>query len=728
MPRANSAPGDVSTSGARTFGPTSGSVGLLPPRLRGLGAAWRARDLLTSVALFAAGAIASVALYAASAHEACFREQQAFERRAARLAGSMEAAFAVPLEILHSIPALFQASGSVERHEFAEFTRNALERAPDIYALEWFPSVDAEQRGALVRQARADGLLDFDFRQLDGRGRLVPAFHRREYLPLFYMAPPNAMAMGFDLSADAERVAPAYRARDIGRAVSSPRLRLVEDPENVHSVAFFAPVYEATRPPDTLGERRAQFRGVAAVVFRIAPLMQRSLGEAAPESTRIALVDEQGPEELRILFESPGTFLKDLGGATAFPDRPQTWDASLLSPLPERLLWSRSFRVADRPWRVLMASPLQAPWGDHLATLLGGLALSAVMAGAFFGSRVLARLRLQMRAALRLGQYTVTRELGRGAMGVVYEAQHALLRRRTALKLLDTVDDSVRLKRFEREAQLTSQLTHPNTISVYDYGATPDGRLYYAMEFIEGMTFEALVAKAGPLPPARVVQLLVQVCGALEEAHEVGLIHRDIKPANLMLTCRGTLPDFVKVLDFGLVKSNRAAQEPAAPLTQSRSVMGTPHYLCPEGLMDGHIDARGDLYSLGAVAYFLLTGTQVFLRSTVLAVCADHISSVPEAPSARLGRSLPADLEALVLRCLAKTPGDRPPSARALGEAFLACGLDDRWTAQDARSWWRQYGPESTPRAPTAFPSTAPAEQTVMVDCRDRIDPMRRRG
>ena len=703
----------------------SASDALASVRQHSLGGAWRLRDIVAACSVFAAGAALTVLAYAASVNESCFREQQSFEWRAARIASSMESAFAQPLEILHSVPALFHASGEVERHEFAQFTRSALSRAPDVYAIEWFPLVRASERQAVVERARSDGLANFEFRKVGPDGKLVVVGRQAEHLPLFFMAPPNETALGLDLAAHSDRVAPAQRARDLGHAVSSPRLRLVEDPADVHSVAFFDPVYASPVPPESLKERRASFLGVAAVVFRLAPLVERAVHHAELGETDVTLVDEQGPANLRVLYESRPGIALELAFGAAIPEKPQAWNPSVFAKLPRQLLWSRSFRVADRPWRVLMRAPLAPPWRDRSGILLGGLGLSALLAFALFASRALARLRKQMHAALSLGQYTVTGELGRGGMGVVYEAQHAMLRRRTALKLIHDSGDALRLKRFEREAQLTSRLTHPNTISVYDYGSTPDGLLYYAMEYIEGVTFDALVRQSGPLPAARVIRLLEQVCGALHEAHGVGLIHRDIKPANLMLTCRGAIPDFVKVLDFGLVKESKVDANASADLTQSRMLVGTPHYMCPEGITSGVVDLRGDIYSLGAVGYFLLTGTEVFRGATVLAVCSDHLITPPQAPSSRLGKPLPPDLEAIVLRCLAKAPQDRPQSAHELREALLGCDIPERWTEADANQWWAEHGRKLLPTLEKSSANASTVEQTVVVDCRDRVDAAR---
>src|SRR6185436_15732223 len=234
--------------------------------------------------------------------------------------------------------------------------------------------------------------------------------------------------------------------------------------------------------------------------------------------------------------------------------------------------------------------------------------------------------------------------------------------------------DPLQLARFEREVQLTSELSHPNTIAIYDYGRTPAGVFYYAMEYIEGLTLEQLVERHGPLPAARVVHLLRQVAGALTEAHAAGLIHRDIKPANLMLCKKGGVPDFVKVMDFGLVKNiGPHSTADARPLTLSASTafLGTPSYLAPEAIATpAELDGRADLYALGAVAYFLLTGAPVFSGQSIMEVCGHHLYTPPRPPSELAPGGVPAALEALILRCLAKSANERYSSAEALRVAL----------------------------------------------------------
>jgi serine/threonine-protein kinase len=303
-------------------------------------------------------------------------------------------------------------------------------------------------------------------------------------------------------------------------------------------------------------------------------------------------------------------------------------------------------------------------------------------------------LRERVREALRLGQYTLTEKIGEGGMGVVYKASHALLRRPTAIKLLPPERAGENnLTRFEREVQLTSLLTHPNTVSVYDFGRTPEGTFYYAMEYLDGVDLQSLSDGDGAQDPARVIHLLAQIAGALAEAHHVGLIHRDVKPANVILCERGGTPDVVKVLDFGLVKQMGAPADPTLSGTAGEQIIGTPLYLSPEAIgAPETMDGRSDLYAVGAVGYLLLTGTPPFTGNSVIEVCSHHMLTPPTPPSERLGKPLPADLEALILKCLAKSPSERPSDAAALEALLAACALSGTWTKERASAWWREKG------------------------------------
>jgi serine/threonine-protein kinase len=305
-------------------------------------------------------------------------------------------------------------------------------------------------------------------------------------------------------------------------------------------------------------------------------------------------------------------------------------------------------------------------------------------------SRIIFGLRQQVQQARVLGQYTLHERIGEGGMGEVWRASHALLRRPTAVKLIppERADEQL-LRRFEQEVQSAAQLMHPSTVTVYDYGRTLDGIFYYAMELVRGLDLERLVRGHGALPPARVIHVLEQVCGALAEAHDLGMVHRDVKPANILLSPRVGEHEIAQIADFGLVKDVRASEQSAA-LTSEHAVVGTPLYMSPEALRAPEsVSARSDLYSLGAVAWFLLVGRPPFIGESVVEVCSQHLHVAPPAPSLVLGKRLPVDLEDLVLRCLSKDPEERPSSARELRQQLAACRTEQTWSIEDSERWWR---------------------------------------
>lgn len=331
---------------------------------------------------------------------------------------------------------------------------------------------------------------------------------------------------------------------------------------------------------------------------------------------------------------------------------------------------------------------------------------------AVYGSHRIEVLRRQAAEARKLGQYLLKRRLGAGGMGEVYLAEHVLLRRPCALKLIrpERAGDPKHLARFEREVRATAALTHPNTVQIFDYGRAEDGTFYYVMEYLPGLTLEQVVRAYGPLPPARAVHVLRQLCGALGEAHARGLVHRDIKPGNIMICERGGAHDVAKLLDFGLVIP--PVQGTDEKLTQEGAVPGTPAYLSPEqaGGSD-ELDARSDIYSVGALAYFLLAGRPPFTGRSPTRLLAAHLYEAPQ-PLTDHRPDVPADLEAIILRCLAKDPADRFSDAASLDAALAECRTVGRWTEREAAQWWRA-GPSAGPiedRTAIRFPK--PEEQT----------------
>jgi serine/threonine-protein kinase len=334
---------------------------------------------------------------------------------------------------------------------------------------------------------------------------------------------------------------------------------------------------------------------------------------------------------------------------------------------------------------------------ENTAILLGGLAISVC------GSHAINNLRVEAFEARRLGQYQLGDRIGAGGMGEVYLAEHQLLKRPCAIKLIhpDEASDPTAMARFAREVRTTARLSHPNTIEIYDYGRTEDGLFYYVMEYLRGLSLDELVERYGPLPAGRVIYLLRQACKALSEAHAAGLIHRDLKPANIFAAERGGEHDFVKLLDFGLVKPLSASHDDAK-LSREGSVAGSPLFMSPEQTLGEPTDFRSDLYSLGAVAYFLLTGFPPFPGESASRVMIAHARD-PVPPLTHHRPDTAADLERVVLRCLAKRPEDRYPDVESLDQALASCSDAGAWGAQQAALWWREH-----PRKPSTL-----AEETL---------------
>ena len=369
---------------------------------------------------------------------------------------------------------------------------------------------------------------------------------------------------------------------------------------------------------------------------------------------------------------------------------------------PEAMAWlGRGWRRSTTP-RVWLFS-------------FDAMILLILAVGSAFGARTISRLRRQVAEARQLGQYRLRRRIGAGGMGEVYLAEHQLLKRPCAVKLIRPGDvaDPKALERFEREVRLTATLSHPNTVEIYDYGRAEDGTYYYVMEYLPGLSLAELVERHGPLPPARAVYLLRQVCGALREAHAAGLIHRDIKPSNIFAARRGGMDDVAKLLDFGLVRP--AATARAAHLSEEGQILGTPLFMSPEQATGGReLDERSDIYSLGAVAYYLLTGRPPFDEDG-RDRGADRARPRPGGAAVAGRPGIPEDLERVVLRCLAKDPAERFPDAEALERALGECACAGDWDRERAARWWRDADP-----CPGDIRLIPPSENRARRDVRNR--------
>jgi len=342
-------------------------------------------------------------------------------------------------------------------------------------------------------------------------------------------------------------------------------------------------------------------------------------------------------------------------------------------------------------WRFIMEVVGWEQRSDMAMMVLFGVLISIT------GSSIISGLRTEVIAARQMGQYRLTELIGKGGMGEVWKAEHALLARPAAVKLIrpEVIDPDnpakaeAMIRRFEREAQTTALLRSVHTIELYDFGITDGGDLYYVMELLDGIDLETLVNKHGPIAPARARYLLLQVCDSLAEAHENGLVHRDIKPANV-LSCRmGMQHDFVKVLDFGLAKHREAQFDPEdIKLTTEGMVIGTPAYMPPETVTRGISDARSDIYALGCVIYWMLTGQLVFEGAHAMSMVVRHVQEMAPSPSKHSKLAIPVGFDRIVALCLEKDPADRPQSAAELADMLRECEIDEDWGEAEAKAWW----------------------------------------
>lgn len=426
--------------------------------------------------------------------------------------------------------------------------------------------------------------------------------------------------------------------------------------------------------------------------------------------------------DIGLVFEVVGAFgiaMSTVWGV--FPEWTGEW-AQEVPGIPWECVWILVFPLLapNTPGKTLLASLAAASTGMltvilskaagltspdvPLIFILGWYLFSTYLCAgiAFVISKAIYRFGKRLTRAREIGSYQLLEPLGQGGMGEVWMARHRMLARPAAIKLIRPealgADDSTRrtvLRRFEREARATAALDSQHTITVYDFGVTQEGAFYYVMELLKGLNLDVLIKRFGPVDPARTVHLLRQVCHSLAEAHERGLIHRDIKPANIY-TCRlGFDYDFVKVLDFGLVKSSGGLEAGASDLTAEGVATGTPAFMAPElALGKTDIDGRADIYGLGCVAYWLVCGQRVFDADTPLATVVAHVQEKPLPPSRRTELPIPATLEQIILACLEKDPADRPQTASALDRLLAGCGLDGQWSREQAEEWWTLHTPE----------------------------------
>lgn len=470
--------------------------------------------------------------------------------------------------------------------------------------------------------------------------------------------------------------------------------------------------------PRTMGTRTNRMTlaiEVSAVAFAVAVYLHARFSGRAPRAKENAGL-------VLMVLNSAGIAMLETWATDPTP-------ATLgqLSWIPIAILLS-AMVMPGRPRPMLMAAMASASmgpvgvWFAHLRgvdvpsvvdTLVMAMPNYSCAVAAVLPSQMFQKMSRRLNEARELGSYELIEELGAGGMGAVWRARHRLLARDAAVKLVraDAMGDTevaaqAQLRRFEREAQATAALTSPYSVRLFDFGQTDDGSFYYAMELLSGRDLESLVREFGPLPPERVMHLLQQVCHSLAEAHERCLVHRDVKPANIFLCRMGRDFDFVKVLDFGLVHVRRADSATAVTetLVTAQALIGTPAYMAPEIILGrDDVDRRADVYAIGCVAYYLLTGTRVFEGSTQMQALIDHVHTPPVAPSERIAGGLPRQVDEIVLHCLRKDPAERPHNASELLATIKAMNLPRVWTNDHARAWWEARLPElSGPLAPSA--------------------------
>jgi eukaryotic-like serine/threonine-protein kinase len=511
-----------------------------------------------------------------------------------------------------------------------------------------------------------------------------------------------------------------------------------EHGETTHETTFWA---AGPLPPDLVRDASRRL-GIASSIFALSfvlawfaappearpagsfPMLDVALATAVALSLAVFIASRLLEDDTALLTDVGLMYEVAFCFMVALAEQWNPWD---LAQAPRGISWVClalvvfPLTVPSTPGKTLLASFLSATTGPvalAIAVAKGNplpspafwlelfLPVYLAAGGAYFLSRIIYKLTRDVTTARQLGSYELIERLGSGGMGEVWRARHRLLARPAAVKLVrpELLGDprlteiaTIR-RRFEHEAQATASLESPHTISVYDYGTTADGTFYYVMELLDGLDLETLVRRFGRLPPERAIHVLRQVCLSLAEAHQRGMIHRDIKPANIYLCRRGIQYDFVKVLDFGLVISDPAAEKKLTRLTAKGFTSGTPTYMAPE-MLDStkQIDARADIYALGCLGYWMVTGELVFDGPSAIKIMAEHASARPKPPSERIGAPLPPDLEDQIMSCLEKEPSLRPSSARELEAMLARCNNADDWTEARAEAWWKSNAPEQTP-------------------------------
>ena len=585
------------------------------------------------------------------------------KERATSISAHLSATLAGPLESLHAVRSLLQTPGrAVSEADFSYFCEQALRRHPEITSIGWFPFVPGDKRAefeALVQKSHPNYRI-----KSPGSETSPTAFL---HIPLTYTSPRNIKALGLDLRTNKEEAERARAAHEQGKVTATDRSQLSEEARGTYGVVTYAPVKNSDWALASGGDHFKD--GVIALTFRLPTLMDGALAHQDMSGVALRLMDPAAAPEKRELM-SVGT----LEGA-----------ARARATIP----------FADRVYELTVGSSGR---GAPLLTI--GAALFVALAGLSWVWIVELRERAQRLSATlaTLGQYRLEEQVASGGMGAVYRARHALLKRPAAIKIAHPDQSATH---FEREVRLHSTLTHPNTVTVFDFGRGEDGTFYAAMEYIEGYDLSRLVERFGPLPAGRAARILLQVAASLEEAHEKGLVHRDVKPSNIMITERGGIRDFVKVLDFGLARGKTAEAGSLHSLSATTVFVGTPGYIAPEIISGARATPASDIFSLGCVAFFLVSGRGPFDDPNQLSSFTRIVSGAPHPfPS-----DTPKLYQDFVLRCLEKKPHDRPPRMSAVASELRALiPLLPAWTPEDSARFWREHPPEhKKAEGPVAF-------------------------
>lgn len=625
----------------------------------------RNRLVWLSLALGLGCTLAWAGQAARQAHETARRS---FEERSNLAAAHVEQSFRAPLEALYGIHAFGGALPDVDQSRFELFAGKLMERYPSLAALELFDVVTAEQRADFERRWSTRVGHPFTVREPANAPphEMVVSPRRDKHVVLTRLLPFQPALHGLDLMFEPVRQRQIAEAAHAGVPTVTGKFRLVEDPEGVFSVAVYDPLYADGEAPADVAMRDQELRGFAIALYRLSPLMNAALAGTTLEPSRVALLDldPQLSKADALLFGNPGA-----GQAQGFAFR-------------------RELHFAGRAWALVTSGPAPPQLATAAPSLVVGSVGSVLVALLVGLVGSLRKSGQRFQALEALGPYTLLKEIGGGGMGRVFEARHSLLRRRAAIKVVAQEQASEeQLRRFDLEAKTTSALCHPNTVVVFDYGRTRRGDFYYAMEYVNGINLERLVHQHGAQPAGRVRHLLVQACGSLSEAHGLGLVHRDVKPGNLMVGVNGGIFDFLKVLDFGLVRVTRGVE---AGKSGPGTLLGTPRYMAPEAFASSQSGPRADLYGLGCVAYFLLCGQEPFVAKTDAAIAMLHLTQAPAALQGRgVGDITPA-FERVILRCLAKSPDDRYASAAQLMRALSELDLPP-WGQAEAAAFWADH-------------------------------------